>query len=190
MLQPSQVPHVPPAELLGYRQRLVSDAGSELVLTADGAIDLDLATSAMLLAERFSKSKGDPTPLRKRCIGVLVECAENLAKHVHDEHKPSCSLVVVRRESGYVLLVGNAMPWATAVSLAQRIEILNDMTGSDLRMGHLKLLSSDARSDHGGAGLGLMVIARKSDRPIIVRTYPLDQHTAYFQMECRIGAEH
>jgi hypothetical protein len=185
-----QVNILPPAELLGYRQRLVSDAGAELVLTTDGAMDLDLATSAMLLTERFIKSKGDPTPLRKRCIGVLVECAENLAKHVKEEHRSSCSLVLVRRVSGYVLLVGNAMPWATAVSLAQRVEILNDMTGSDLRMGHLKLLGSEARSDHGGAGLGLMAIARKSDRPIIVRTYPLDQHTAYFQMECRIGTEH
>ena len=63
--------------------------------------------------------------------------------------------VVVRAKEGYRMTFGNAMPQAMATLLAHRVEILNDMSGSDLKAHYMQLLANDARTERGGAGLGL-----------------------------------
>ena len=43
-------------------------------------------------------------------------------------------------------------------------------------------------SEHGGAGLGLLTMARKSAKPIVVRTARLCSLAAFLIMEVRIPA--
>ena len=67
-------------------------------------------------------------------------------------------------------------------------DILNEMDEADLKEHYLKLLSNSARSEHGGAGLGLLTMARKSAKPIVVRTARLCSMAAFLIMEVRIPA--
>ncbi|MBK6891554.1 MAG: hypothetical protein IPH00_00020 [Flavobacteriales bacterium] len=47
----------------------------------------------------------------------------------------------------------------------------------------MKLLTNDSRSTNGGAGLGLLTLARKSVRPILTTSDTLGPFTSYFSFE-------
>jgi hypothetical protein len=60
------------------------------------------------------------------------------------------------------------------------------MDEGDLRVHYMKLLANDGRTERGGAGLGLLTMARKSARPMVARTLPRDDDSAYFALELAV----
>lgn len=149
---------------------------------------MDPATLHILLtrAEEASLAAGDGVGLRKRLFNVLVEGLENMQRHTMDPHLDSGIAVLVDRGDGYRLLLGNALPVASAALLVHRVGVLNEMEEVDLKEYFLKLLANDGRTDRGGAGLGLITMARKSAKPMLVHSVPKDEHTAYFALEIAV----
>ena len=49
----------------------------------------------------------------------------------------------------------------------------------------MKVLSNDGRTNHGGAGLGLLTMARRSTRPIVFLRTTLDATTAFAVLQLK-----
>ena len=97
--------------------------------------------------------------------------------------------LLVDAADGYRFAMGNAMPCVTATAIEHRIGLLNEMDGAELKEQYLKLLANDARSEHGGAGLGLFTMARRSDRPMVVNAAVLDPSLAYLCLELKVARQ-
>ncbi|MEO8591284.1 MAG: DUF6272 family protein [Flavobacteriales bacterium] len=137
-------------------------------------------------AEEASLSLRDAVSMRKRLFNVLVEGLDNIRLHASEDHRESIFAVLVDTPAGYKLLMGNALPVAMAALLTHRVGVLNEMDEADLREYHLKLLANDGRTERGGAGLGLLTMARKSARPMVTHTFPRDEGSAYFALELAV----
>jgi hypothetical protein len=163
------------------------DDGRVIVFAHQGQIDQQTMTDLVGVAERYSLENSDVLTTRKRLVGVLVEGLENAVRHVGDGDRESVFAVLSSHGDRYTITVGNAMPLATAVVLSNRVSILNEMDDADVKEHYLKLLSNTARSRNGGAGLGLLSMARKSLRPIACRTDRLDHTTVGFCLELAVA---
>ena len=169
------------------RIRLVDGPGTRVVFAHIGALDHAALEQLVALAEKTSLENMDATNTRKRLVNVLLEGLENLHHHPLDGLRGTTMALLVDTPKGYRFAMGNALPNATAALLAHRVDVLNEMDQEDLKEHYLKLLSNEARSEHGGAGLGLLTMARKSDRPMIVRTAVMDSAIAYLSLELGIA---
>ncbi len=149
---------------------------------------MDPMTIALLLskAENASLNVADGVAMRKRLINVLVEGLENMHRHTPEGERSSGFALLVDHVDGYRLVLGNAVPVASAALLVHRVEMLNEMEEVDLKEHFLKLLANDGRTERGGAGLGLITMSRKSARPMRVHSIPKDEHTAYFALELAV----
>lgn len=163
------------------------DPGSRVVLEHRGAVDAAMIPAMVERVEEQSRLNGDRVPMRKKLIYVMVEAVDNLSRHATGPHADSNFVALVRDGEGYRLATGNAVPVATAALLGHRVGILNQMDPEDLREHYLKLLSNDNRSANGGAGLGLLTMARKTVRPIRMEAAPLGPFMAYLTFELRVG---
>lgn len=67
-----------------------------------------------------------------------------------------------------------------------RIAVLTEMSEVDLKEHFLKLLSNDGRTDRGGAGLGLVTMARKSGKAIRAHQLPVDDQFVRLVVELTI----
>ena len=159
---------------------------SAVVFEHQGPLDHGVVESLLAAAERASLEARDAVSLRKRLFNVLVEGLDNMRLHAGEEHCESAFAVLVNTPAGYRLLMGNALPLAMAALLTHRVGILNEMDESDLRQYYMKLLANDGRTERGGAGLGLLTMARKSARPMVARTLPRDGDSAYFALELAV----
>ncbi|MBK8341158.1 MAG: hypothetical protein IPK99_14705 [Flavobacteriales bacterium] len=145
--------------------------------------DLDLALHRV---ENFSVDRSDATAVRKRLISVLVEGMENILVHVGEGQAALCAVMVLRTSSDYRLVFINPVPLATAALLQHRIDFLNEMDEVGLKEHYLKLLANRERTERGGAGLGLLTMARRSQRPMRVSCKPLSETEALFALELAV----
>jgi Family of unknown function (DUF6272) len=149
---------------------------------------MDPMTIGFLLskAESASLNVADGVVMRKRLINVLVEGLENMHRHTPEAERASGFALLVDHSDGYRLLLGNALPAVSAALLVHRVEMLNEMEEVDLKEHFLKLLANDGRTERGGAGLGLITMARKSARPMRIHSIPKDERIAYFALELAV----
>lgn len=167
--------------------RCQEDPACEVVFAFQGVMDHEQVQRLIAQAESCSLSHGDGVAPRKRMINVLVEGLENVHHHSLGSHREAAFALCVHDSRGYKLAFGNAVPLAMAALITHRVGILNEMDEADLKEHYLKLLSNSARSEHGGAGLGLLTMARKSVKPLVVRTAKLCPQAAFLAMEARIA---
>lgn len=171
------------------KSKFLADPSAMLVLEHSGAIDPQEVPSMLELAEAHCHANGDPLLLRKRLMHVLVEAVDNLSRHALGVLNEASFALLVRDRSGYRMATGNAVPFATGMLLAHRVEILNLMAREDLKEHYMKLLAGEARSSNGGAGLGLLTLARKTAGPLVASSDTLGPFTSYFTLEMRVGRE-
>lgn len=168
----------------------VHAAGSARVVFAyHGPVDHALKEQLMAQAEAYSLDIADTVVLRKRLFNVMVEGLDNLALHTASDHRESCFATLLDSDSGYRLFLGNTVPVSTAEMLAHRVQVLNEMSDTDLKEHFLMLLANDGRTERGGAGLGLVTMARKSGRGLTAHVLPLDAGHARLVMELALNRE-
>jgi hypothetical protein len=168
--------------------RALSAPGATPVLEHCGPMDHARVQDLLAQAEASSLAAEEGVSQRKRMMNVLVEGLENIHRHVVDPHHQAGFAVLVRSQAGYHMAFGNPVPVATAALLTHRIGIINEMDEVDLKEHYLNLLSNSARSNHGGAGLGLLTMARRSTRPMHVNTIRLTGQAAMLILELRLAA--
>lgn len=161
-------------------------AGARVLFEHHGAMEHGTVERLLAEAEEASMLAGDPVGLRKRLFNVLVEGLENVHRHTLPEHQHSGFAALVADADGYRLLFANAVPVAMAALLTHRVSILNEMDEDALKAHYLTLLASEGRTERGGAGLGLLTMARKSARPIVVQVRNLDPMHAMVALELRV----
>lgn len=137
----------------------------------------------MAQAEAYSIESADSVVLRKRLFNVMVEGLDNLTLHTEPAERMSCFATLLDVGSGYRLFLGNTVPVTTAEMLARRVQLLSEMSDADLKEHFLMLLANDGRTERGGAGLGLVTMARKSGNSLTAHVLPLDAGHARLVME-------
>ncbi|MBZ0205517.1 MAG: DUF6272 family protein [Flavobacteriales bacterium] len=171
------------------RSRFLADPSAILIFEHSGSVHPETVPEFLELAEQHSHAHGDPVLVRKRLMHVLVEAVDNLSRHALGILNDASFALLVRDRSGYRLATGNAVPYATGMLLSHRVEVLNLMGQEDLKEHYLKVLAGNARSSNGGAGLGLLTLARKSAGPLVTSSDPLGPFTSYFTFEMRVGGK-
>lgn len=172
---------------LDARDRHCPRDGQVIVFAHQGPLTQDGVAELVAIAERYSLDQGDALATRKRMVGVLLEGLENAYRHVSEDLRESVFAVLVCSNERYNITVGNAMPMVTAALLSHRLSVLNEMDDTDVKEHFLKLLSNKGRTTNGGAGLGLLTMARKSLRPLACVSDRLDAAHVGFAMELSVA---
>ncbi len=190
--QPVVLTRLPESESLGAQwpervlRAAINGGGDEVVLQHRGAITHEDIEGMVRRVEAHSLASSDGVVARKRLLNVLVESLENIRVHADPELAHTSFALLLAEPGAYRLIAGNALPAATAELLLHRTDVINQMTEADMKEHFLRLLSSEGRTERGGAGLGLITIARKSAKPVLAHSIPRDEESRYLLLEVRV----
>lgn len=94
---------------------------------------------------------------------ILVEMLQNVSRHnMGDVSKDGIFMITEDADGAYWTSVGNVIDGKSKELLAESIDRLNAMDEMELKQAYKKTLKEGSFSEKGGAGLGLIEIARKS----------------------------
>lgn len=131
---------------------------------------VDEATSALLI-EQMERKLGD-SPARRKVLRVAIELVQNLHHHAHPERAKDSRFLCVHQPNGWRLSTANAIDEKNAAELQLRIARLGELNADELRAEHRAHLSNGERSPHGGGGVGLLEIHRKSTGEVQLEFLP------------------
>lgn len=138
--------------------KMVKD--SDILMIYKGDFGKDSIMPIIQIIEERVKADQDST--NKAFFLILVELLQNVSRHALHSGEKDGIFVINQGEDGYRIAVGNVVDSETKEDLARRIDELNEMDIEGLRVLYKKTLREGSFSDKGGAGLGLIEIARKS----------------------------
>lgn len=140
------------------------------------------------LRNHMQNHKESPTAITD-VFSVYIEMTQNirhytLSRQLADDREIA-SIVVSRDESGrYTVSAGNVVRHEDGAWLEQRIAGLNRLDKVALKAEFKQQLRQPraALQAGGGAGLGLIDMARRAAEPLWARVQPIDEQYAFFSL--------
>lgn len=166
--------------------KALTQSGSK-VLSFIGSVD-DINLDLMI--EAVESELEDAVRAKKRLVGVLVESVQNLelyyCKACAASGNKEIFVVITKYPDQVVFCAGNYIKKSDLESIEARIKIINGLPKESLKDLYRGVLDYGSVSSDGGAGLGFIDIARKSDTPLIYNVEPIDQDSNFFTLEISI----
>lgn len=170
----------------GAAHRLFSLLGGarHALLYAGGFHDAH-AASLIALGEAFADDAADGRALRQRLAFVMVEAYQNIVRH----RAPGAPAFFAALSGGarHRVFTANAIAASEAAALDEALQQLERSEEAQLKQLFLARLRSERRTERGGAGLGLIEMARRSGQPLRHRLLPLDAERRLFAMAVGLG---
>ena len=101
---------------------------------------------------------------------------------VPDESREALFLVCRDANNRYSIITGNPILQEHVATLKQKIDGVNAMTREELKRHYQEALSNSELSTKGGAGLGMIDMARKSGNRLVYQFEPLNDRYSFFSL--------
>ncbi len=159
----------------GYRGFFTREVSDGLIEFAQGIFDQsDVATK-----------------LKKRVVFILVECVQNITRHQEmpeEESRENDGIFLIQSlDEMYNISQGNMIRNDQMTVLKAKLDRINTMNQEELKEQYKSILAEAAISEKGGAGLGLIEIARRSGNKIRYKFEPVDEAFSFFFMDTLIS---
>jgi len=118
---------------------------------------------------------------RKRLFIFMLEDLQNITRHtLKTGHEVGSVVVYSKTNDGYTVSTGNAITRKEVPDLRKRLEDINRMDPEQIKEVYRTVLQVTDLTEKGGAGLGLLEMARKTGNRLDFNFSPLDKIHDYF----------
>jgi hypothetical protein len=150
----------------------------------------NITDNILALAETNLVKKEDPRALKRKVYNVMVEGLQNITKHQADIDESvinNYGVFVLKKENlKYFITTGNLIENENIPALTAQIEQVNKLNEEELKAYHRQVLIEGKISSKGGAGLGLIDMARKSGNKLLFAFENVDDKYSYFYLHTEI----
>ena len=162
-----------------------------IILSFKGDITQDLLSSVYQIMESHMESGREEPQRKKKFYHILVECLQNVYHHmaslrdaapIHDGSATAIFMIAQGTDNSYRIITGNFILNENVVGLKERIEKINAMPPDVLKKYDLETLSTTELSDKGGAGLGIIDMARKSGHKLEYAFHTVSETYSFFTL--------
>lgn len=154
----------------------------KIILTYLGDITPDI-TNALLKAIKYDNSRfEDEQVVKKKVYKIIVECLENICRHSEKvEKKLTQSIFMLGKDDkNYYIITGNYIYGTQVDQIKKVLDQVNEMDKEQLKEKYRQVITDGKISEKGGAGLGIMDIALKSENKIEYDFVPVEGDVSFY----------
>ncbi len=164
----------------------------ELIFAYTGLVSDSITHKIIELTQLNIDSKGNFFKLKNKISFLMAECYQNVARH--GKYSVDVSSLSDNQGAFYVRSIADCFFIASANSVAndfipsikEKLEKVNSLNTDELRLLLKQVLAKGKLSDRGGAGLGIIEMARRTGRKISYDFVPIDSKTSLFFIQLTI----
>jgi hypothetical protein len=152
-----------------------------LMFAYRGVVTNENSIPLLMLLENEMKSSEYGNVGRKRLFMFVLESLQNVQRHSNKNQHASMSLVVYSKtDNGYTVSTGNVISNESIDILKSKLDEVNRLETDDIRNVYRQMLNNAELSNKGGAGLGLIEMAKKTGNRLDYAFYPIDNEYSYY----------
>ena len=165
--------------------------GNTMEYTYRGSFTTKVTDTILSLTESNLENENVEKKIRKRVFFIIVEGLQNVTRHQSatesDELAGYPGLFVVQyKPDGYYITTGNLIKSSNEYNIKNLIDKINKLDKDELKKYSLEKLDEGEFSEKGGAGLGLIEIARKSGNKLVYAFDKINDQFSFFYMHSKI----
>jgi len=159
-----------------------------------GFLSNQLVVSAINLIEQHLYEDQNFKRLRRKLSFLMIESFQNIIRY-GDE--PLNKDLIYRKEMFLVRNIGNTF-YIGSTNLIENTKIqyvkskldeVNELDGDDLHSLYRKILTNNKFTEAGGAGLGFIEMARKTNQKLVFDFEKIDDANSYFNLLLKVKSE-
>jgi hypothetical protein len=148
-----------------------------------------LTDNILELAETGMQTESENNLTKKKVYFIMVESLQNITRH---QGTPETRMLegffsMNKYPSGYLITSGNIVENKDIDVLKQKLDKVNSLDGAQLKELYQEMLAEGSFSSKGGAGLGLIEMARKSGNKLTYHFEAVNADFSYFYFQCNIA---
>jgi len=165
--------------------------GNTMEYTYRGSFTTKITDTILSLTESNLQHENVEKKIKKRVFFIIVEGLQNVTRHQSagesDELAGYPGLFVVQyKTDGYYITTGNLIRTSGEEKIKKLIDKINNLNKDELKKYSLEKLDEGEFSEKGGAGLGLIEIARKSGNKLVYSFDKINDEFSFFYMHSKI----
>ena len=145
------------------------------------------------MAETDMEKNSEERSVQRRVYHVMVETLQNMNKHsddLKDDARVGGGMFIIGKKNDvYYVITSNKVKREHKENLETALNTVNNATLEELKDMYKKQIKEGRISEKGGAGLGLIDIARKTEEPLEYQFLQLDQDNFFFILKVEINAK-
>ncbi len=171
---------------------MINEASNKIILAYKGNLTHDLFKNLIQLAEVKLDFTESNCKVKKKVFGVVVEILQNVYHHFEDQviskNLFNITFTIRKVKSGYLILTGNPVSTNKIKYLQENLDTINNMSSKELKVNYRKSLGDQSFTSKGGAGLGLMNMARKSGSKVDYKFKPFNNDYSFFNLKVKVSS--
>lgn len=157
---------------------------NEISLVYEGEVTQDITKTFTSLTEKSLSKSAESNQVQRKVFNVMVECLQNISKHAdtlsEDDEERRGIVMVSKGEDSYNIITGNIIKNSKVPELQSTLETVNSLDKEGLSELYKKQIKEGRISDKGGAGLGLIDIAKKTGTKLTYQFKTLNEDRSFF----------
>lgn len=158
---------------------------NEISLVYEGEVTQDITKTFTALTERNLTKSAESNAVQKKVFNVMVECLQNISKHADsyegdDSEERRGIIMVSKGDDSYNIITGNVIKNEKVPELKSSLELINSLDKEGLSTLFKQQIRGTTLSEKGGAGLGLIDIAKKSGSKLIYQFKEISDDVSFF----------
>ena len=157
-----------------------------LCLLYNGNFSDEITTKLIELSEYNINNNDALSKMKKRASFLMAECFQNIVRHGKNITNTEIDFVdegffLTKNWQGiYYITSGNLVEKRNINELERQLERVNSLNKDELKKLYRDVLENQEMSEKGGAGLGLIEMARKSGQKLDYRFKDFDEKSSFF----------
>jgi len=170
------------------RELLSPERATSLLFSHFGEFDAQKIDATLAVIEQSILENGERRSSMKRICTLLIEVLQNISIHgAHDRSGRMFASCILAKDGDYYYVTASNLILAEEIPvLHERMNYLNSLSLPEIRKAYIDVLCNDEFSDAGGAGLGLLTIAKRARRPIQFSCEVIDEFFGHYTIEVAI----
>jgi hypothetical protein len=177
-----------------FNTELLKDLkADDLVFAYSGTISDSITHKIIELTQSNIDSGGNFVKFKNKISFLMAECYQNVARH--SKYSVDEKNINEIRGAFYVRSIGSNFHIASANSISRefidsikdKLDKVNSLSPDELRLLQKQVLAQGKLSDRGGAGLGIIEMARRTGQKISYEFEPINDELALFFLQLNIS---
>jgi hypothetical protein len=162
---------------------------NRVLLIYQGLFDQQMIKTVLSMTEMKLVKENVNENVKKKVFNIMMEGLQNICKHqfIKDETSHNPMLLISRDDNHHHIFTGNTIHNSKIELVSSKIEQVNGLDKDGLKELYKKARLNSVISEVGGAGLGFIDMARKSENPLEYRFFPINENYSFFILQVKIS---
>jgi len=164
------------------------NSGESIILSHVGFFNQDIVNQLSSETENKLLELGVNKKLNKKLFNIVIETLQNIIIHGQKDESGAvwAYYLITKKDNTFVLYSANLVTNQSIEKMTTKLSKIKSLSLNDLKALYMDILSNGALSEKGGAGLGFITMAIKSDNHLNYEFKNLNNTYSIFSIQLKV----